>query len=99
MITGEWSIAEVHVAGDLDTLVNGFNVATDVARYSSPLNNVTSFKTFESVAVNNLNCQYGCTLMDVDISDWFSKVTFAGGNYTIQGTTVMDAPLFYNNLK
>lgn len=37
--------------------------------------------------------------MDVDVGDWLNKVVFAVGNYTIQGTTVMDAPLFYNNLK
>lgn len=98
-ITEEWYIAEVNVDGDINALMNGLDVATDVARYSSPINNVTASKSFESVAVSDINCQSGCTLMAVDIIDWISKAVFVGGNYTIQGTTVIEAPIFYNNLK
>ncbi len=90
----------MNVAGDVQSLVNGFNVATDVARYSYPINNVTSgLKTFDGIAVSNVKCQYGCTLADVNVADWISKLVFISGNYTIQGTTVMDAPIFYNNVK
>lgn len=99
IITGEWYIAEVNVAGDINSLMNGFDLATDVLRYSNPINNVTASKSFESVAVSNIICQNGCTLMDVDVIDWISKVAFLGGNYTIQGTTVIDAPMFYNSLQ
>lgn len=99
LITEEWYISDVNVAGEVNSLINGLNVAADVARYSNPINNVTALKSFESVAVSNLNCEIGCTLMGVDIVDWISKVAFVGGNYTIQGTTVMEAPVFYSDLK
>lgn len=89
----------MNVAGDLNTLLNGFDVATDVVRYSIPINHVSSVKSFESVAVSNINCQNGCKLMDVDVIDWLTKIVFVGGNYTIQGTTIMEAPIFYNNLQ
>lgn len=84
------------MAGDLNTLLNGFDVARDVVRYSSPINKVTSLKSFESVAVSDLNCKNGCTLTGVDVGDWLSKLVFVGVNYTIQGTTIIDAPTFYN---
>lgn len=99
LITEEWYIADVNVAGDINSLINGLDVVTDVVRYSSPINNVTASKSFESVAVSNLNCQIGSTLMDVDVVDWISKVAFVNGNYTIQGSTVIEAPIFYSNLK
>lgn len=99
IISEEWHLSEASVAGEFNSLINGFDVATDVVRYSNPINNVTAVKSFESVAVNNLECQNGCILMDVDVGDWIRRVAFTGGNYTIQGTTIMEAPVFYNDLK
>lgn len=98
-ITAEWYIADVIVSGDVNSLINGFDVITDVVRYSNPINNVTAAKSFERLDVGNLYCRNGCTLMDVDVYDWMNKVVFVGGNYTIQGTTVIEAPVIYNSVK
>lgn len=99
VITEDWYIAEVHVAGEVNSLINGFNVVTDVVRYSNPINNVTGVKSFDGLTTTNLHCLIGCRLMDIDIASWMDRVAYLNGNYTIQGTTVMDAPVFYNNLK
>lgn len=99
VITEDWYIAEVHVAGELNSLINGFNVVTDVVRYSNSINNVTGVKSFEGLTTTNLNCQIGCRLMNIDVMDWMGRVALLSGNYTVQGTTVMDAPIFYDNLK
>lgn len=98
-ITEEWSIGEAIVAGDINSLINGLDMVVDVVRYSNVINNITAVKSFDGVAVRNINCKNGCTLIGVDIGDWISKLAFAGGNYTIQGTTVIEAPIFYNNIK
>lgn len=98
-ITEEWYIYEVNILGDLNSLVNGIDLANDVMKYSSPLNNISAVKSFESALIHNLNCQNGCKLMDVDIGQWIGRVALSGGNYTIQGTTVIEAPISYYNLK
>lgn len=99
IITEKWHITEVHVAGELNSLINGFNMVTDVVRNSNPINNVTARKIFQAITTKKLICENGCRLMDVDVVDWTSRAAFLNVNCTIQGTTYMDAAIFYDNLE
>lgn len=68
-------------------------------RYSLPINNVTAPKYFESISIEQFYCDHGCTVQDVDISEWIAKSVLTYGNYTIQGTTTIDNPIFYNDIR
>lgn len=81
------------------TLINGLDVSTDIVRYSVPLNNITATKGFQSITVNELYCQNGATLQDVNVAEWIRKSVLISGNYTIQGITVIENPIFFDNLK
>lgn len=79
------------------SLVNDLDLSNDVIRYSVPINNVTAPKYFKSVVMKDLSAT--ATVQEVGILDWFTKAAFIEGNYTIQGTTVIENPIFYNNVK
>lgn len=79
------------------SLVNDLDLSIDVIRYSVPINNVTAPKYFKNVVMKDLKAT--STVQEVNIADWFTKATFIEGNYTIQGTTVIENPIFYNNVK
>lgn len=66
-------------------------------RYSVPINNVTAPKYFRNVVLKDLSSTG--TVQDVNIRDWFTKAAFTEGNYNIQGTTVIENPIFFNNVK
>lgn len=79
------------------SLVNDLNLSIDVIRYSIPYNNVTAPKNFRNIVIKDLSAT--ATVQEVNIRDWFAKAAFIEGNYTIQGTTVIENPIFYNNVK
>lgn len=69
------------------TNINGLNFASDIVRWSSPSTNIiTAPKRFQSLSIDRLECQYGCTMQGVDMADWISKAVLSKSNQTIQGT-------------
>lgn len=68
-------------------------------RYSVPINNVTAPKHFESISAEQFYCEYGCTVQEIDLSEWIAKSALTHGNYTIQGTTTIENPIFYNDIR
>lgn len=79
------------------SMVNELDLSIDVIRYSVPTNNVTAPKYFKNVIMKDLSTT--ATVQEVNIVEWFTKAAFIEGNYTIQGTTVIENPIFYNNVK
>lgn len=85
---------------NLTTLINGLDVGNDIVRYSVPLNNVTAPKWFQHrVTINELYSQNGATVQDVNVAEWIRKSVLISGDYTIQGLTVIENPIFFENLK
>lgn len=81
------------------TLINGLDLSLDVLRYSAPTTNITAPKNIKKAEVNDLYCQNYCTLQQVDITEWIAKAALVLGNYTIQGTTVIENPIFYGDIR
>lgn len=74
--------------------MNGLNLETDVARWSSPHTNIiTAPKRFQSLIIDRLTCEDGCSIQGVDVVDWISGAVMTGLNYTIQGTIYARNPV------
>lgn len=83
----------------LNTKINGYDLEKDVLLNNIEYNNVTARKYFKNINIENLFCENDCRLQDINISEWISKSTFVYGNYTIQGTTIIDNVKIYDDVR
>lgn len=85
---------------NLESRINGLDFRTDVLRHSLPEQQITALKHFDDAIVENIVCQNGGRLQDVNVGEWISRAVFAdGNNYTIQGTVVLENATVFGDLR
>lgn len=63
------------------------------------MGNITATKYFQDMQVEKLWLTVDGRIQDVDISDWMVRSILTVGNYTIQGTTVLESPSVFGDVQ
>lgn len=61
--------------------------------------NVTAIKYFRDMYVEELMMDVEGRIQDVLIADWMVRAILTVGNYTIQGTTVLENPFIFGDVQ
>lgn len=74
-------------AGHIKTsALNGLNLNNDIVRWSRPSENIIrAEKTFGTVNIEHLYCQFRCTVQGVDVSKWIASTVLNSFDYVIRG--------------
>ncbi|GAB0097439.1 hypothetical protein DMENIID0001_130760 [Sergentomyia squamirostris] len=97
-ITGNWTVQDVIVDGDVENdLINGVNIE-DFMRKDVEFNNVTGLKRLHHLVMQNLQCEGRCIVQDVNINQWFADAVFLIGNHTIHDTVTLRAGIFHTDI-
>lgn len=102
IITGNWSILEAIVDGDLNqVLINDLNMVNDIVHNinaSTPYN-IEAVKTFGNATIEHLMTTTSLpTLNNIPITKWIHDAVYLYENFTIYGTTTIESLNVYNNV-
>lgn len=84
---------------EISALINGLDFRTDILRFSVPLANITATKYFNNLYVEEMMMDVEGRIQDVLIADWLVRAILTVGNYTIQGTTVLENPFIFGDVQ
>lgn len=77
------------------TTINNLNLNDDVVRWDRITGNIIrAEKQFETIHIDRLNCQFGCSIQDVNVAEWITKSVFTTLRHnTIQGKVIINNPV------
>ncbi|KAH8299952.1 hypothetical protein KR044_007877 [Drosophila immigrans] len=100
-ITGQWTIPEVQVSGDLNNvLINQLNLVDDILRNDTKeVTVIDAPKTVESATIQRLFATNPSTVAEVHVAQWINNSVYIYGNHSIAGNVVLDTLNLYNDLQ
>ncbi|KAH8384888.1 hypothetical protein KR093_011414 [Drosophila rubida] len=100
-ITGQWTLPEVQVSGDLsNVLINQLNLVDDILRNdTSDVTVINAPKTVESATIQRLFAANTSTVAGVQVAQWVANAVYIYGNHSIAGKVVIDSLNLYNDLQ
>ncbi|EDW60476.2 uncharacterized protein clos [Drosophila virilis] len=101
IITGQWSLAEALVSGDLNNvLINQLNLVDDVLRNDTQgVTLLDATKRAASATIKRLFATPTSTVANVPVAQWINDTVYIYGNHSIAGTTILETLNLYNDLR
>lgn len=97
-ITGTWNFKKLHLYGDYDGTINGFNIADDIL-HTGILDSaeITGAKSIHSVHANHV---YTSMINSIDLVEWLSNAVLLNttDEQTIEGKITFGQSMFDNGL-
>lgn len=77
------------------TTINNLNLNDDVVRWDRITGNIIrAEKQFETIFIDRLNCQFGCSIQEVNVDEWITKSVFTTLRHnTVQGKIIINNPV------
>lgn len=76
----------IHTGHIKTSTLNNLNLNNDIVRWSRPRDNIVrADKSFGSVSIEQLYCQFRCSVQGVDVTKWIATSALNSFDYVIRG--------------